>query len=98
MAGCAQAHAPGGLHEPDPTLPEDREEGNGTSQAFSVGAPSIPFPVAWKVMKGFLSKLICARLIANRSSVTEEPQVIGRRLRDAASLAKSHLCEKGAPF
>lgn len=49
-------------------------------------------------MKGPPSKLICSKLIAHRSSVTEEPQVIGRRLRDAASLAKSHSREKPAPF
>lgn len=75
----ARKHTTLGLHEPPASLLEDREIGDGISHELSVGAPSIPFPVAWEVMKGPPSKLICSSLIAHRSSVTEEPQVIGRR-------------------
>lgn len=57
----------------------DRENGGGISRELYVGALSVSFPATWEGShERASSRLICSKLIARRSSVTKEPQVIGR--------------------
>lgn len=81
MTGCAQAHEPGFGRAPLPTYYRTEKRGieSLTTSLWVRAQHSFPSRLESHERPGPPRKLICSRLIAPRSSVTEEPQVIGRR-------------------